>query len=641
MGISVTRNGFRSLDSLVFKLQEDLVTAGFELVRFRSFGERTPDSQLINPSPLALQPVEGSTAQYLFKATGQVDILAAVEPWFLLIEVHPNFLRTWALTEDSFEYDRNDNLLVKQIPEHSRSEHQLKDEDLDAGATYQFGHMSKNGLWHKDDPYRFFLNIIPGASTWEGYEDVGIDANGFRVCAGAPLSYTLTVSSYGVVFVCHSPVLSHTGNCHSWFCIQRLVNRQGKVDYTKGFNPVWCLFSQNGGGEVYQSVFDIDDSGEDFDKNGVSQFCVRERDIYYPTPTVSALVPSSIGCPIVNNRQSVSHDETRGWSVEIPSGFSTWRHKYSLFMDLLGMASADVAQYSDITKRVVFSDGYNRSYMAMLANYKNNKGQRLFVLTDGPGTHEKLNDDLIPFVKTKTISHPSTEAFVKFFTLYLVDKFSTLVATPHVLAVPFRVIPELTNAVLGEHYDINRDSIGPVLTPSNMPVALIAEGPTRVQEGSVITFKWLLEMSDGFIVEASRVDSRFGLGANYPTLGGGTGGIDLAEGTFHVGDLKNGDLEYAFTVNLSISFKDGAYLTTTYDMIMVKDPQPEFVFADHPVLTNEIAGTLIFNIADSSVGLYGSTINFNSPETKTIAFHLDVSNIWDGDPDIYLTYNIG
>lgn len=456
MGISIRRNNFTSMDALGISLYQDMVDAGFRLVRHNWFGERTSNTQLINPLYLEELPTEGKTGMYLFQATNIMDFLSSVEPWYVMIQIHPNFIRSWVLTGNSYEEDVNGNIVVKEIPDHFRTDLQYASDDPNyiADSTYEYGHVSPNNLYAPEEASRFWLNLCPGESLWPEYEQVAVDENGFRIMNGAPLSYNLTVSSWGMALCIYCPSLSYTGRAHAWLVAQRLVNRKGSVDVERGFNPVWCMFSSNGGGQAYDSLFgDID--SDVVNPEGINQFCVRERDIHYPTPASSALVPTKQSSAVLNNQQSVRHTEKREWQINIPTGFSTWRHKYPLFMDLIGMASADTASHTDVTRRIVFADGVERSYTALLSNFKDDAGQRLFIMTDGPGTATVILADLTPHapIDTETFTGQVDRA-VKFFNLYLVDPLGTRVASDRILNLPYTIEPDST-AVDGVHYTIS------------------------------------------------------------------------------------------------------------------------------------------------------------------------------------------
>lgn len=451
MGISVKRDNFTSMDALGFSLYQDMVEGGFELVQHNWFGERTPKSQLINPLLQENLPQEGVTGLYLFKSTHITDYLSTVEPWYILIQIHPNFIRTWVMTKNCYELDRNGNIVVKQIPEHFRTEDQQNENDA---VTYEYGYVSPYNEYDEEQPHRYWLNLCPDESMWPEYEEVPLDENGFRTLESAPLSYNLTISSWGIALCIYAPSYAHTGRAQAWLVAQRLVNRNGTVDIERGFNPVWCMYSQNGGGQAYDSLFGDVDSDE-VNPIGVNQFCVRERDVHYPTPATSAIVHSKHNAAVLNNMQSVRHLEDRTWQVDIPTGFSTWRHKYPLYMDLIGMASADMASHTDVTRRVVFGDGVERSYTALLANFKDNAGQRLFIMTDGPGTDKIVYVDYLPSapIDTETFTAQQDIA-VKFLNIYITDQFGTRVASDRILECPYTIEAEST-AVDGTHYVIN------------------------------------------------------------------------------------------------------------------------------------------------------------------------------------------
>lgn len=635
MGISIRRDKFVRLEDLIYQLHLDMVEAGFELVGTSVFGERTPTSQLINPTVQLNVPEAGKTARYMFKATNRVDRLASAEPWMIIFEVHPHFLRCWALTENALDYDRNGNLTVKEIPE------VFQVENLPPDTTCEFGYMSKLGHYKEETYGSQFLSLIPTESTWFNYEDVPVDANGYRIMAAAPLSYRLTISNNGIAFYCFSPKHSDTGNCHSWFVVQRLVNHLGKVDFTKGFNPVWCLFSQNGGGESTHSIFGEVDNAP-LDASGIQQFCLRERDIKFPTPCVSALVPSQIGSAVIGNSQSVRHTEKGGWEVEIPTGFSTWRHKYTLFADLIGMASADMTTHTGVVLDDAFLEGEDRSYVGMQANFKNNKGQRLFMLLDGPGIAKST--ELIPFASNLGQYHPATDDFVKFFELKLKDLLGTEVSSDRGIIVPFNVVIDQTTAEFGIDYLIPENSLLVLKTKNNIPVSIEILGPQVVQEETTMEYRLLVTFSDGSTSIQSLQQGIYSSMISYTNIGDLNTDPNVPQAdkislmTFDPLGLPNTKV---MTLNASVNSTGTEFLTTSIDILIQKTVAPDYLFPEHLPLVEEISGELMFHDGVFNVGVYGQILPTESTSPKVIKFHLDVSGIWEGNPDFFFTYTIG
>lgn len=202
----------------------------------------------------------------------------------------------------------------------------------------------------------------------------------------APLSYRLSVGSHGVAFCAWKNAYDDAGDMFAWFVIQRPVDpATGDVliDY---YSPVFCVYSTGGGGAA---------TNGSITEQGIKKFVVREGDVYAPTESVSAVVPSEDSNAIINPMRQVSISVDNKYMVTFPSGLNTQRRAYKHELDMIAYTSSDViAQDSDVNV-TVFGEVEPRTYKAMQANGKYNTGMRILMLTKGAGV-DPANAPTVP-----------------------------------------------------------------------------------------------------------------------------------------------------------------------------------------------------------------------------------------------------
>lgn len=362
----IERFGFRNVSDMAYQLHLDLIEKGFSLELWRMYGEREEDSQLINTLVPDEPPVKETAALYVFSATASVDPFALVEPWSIIIEAHPKYLKVWVLTPDCYRVDEYGILVIDNIPEYARLN--TSKAEFEEGEHVNYGYLSNR--YHVLDASSVnFLDFRSEFYTW---------GDGTLVQEGSTLSYTLSTDGTGVFFGAYSEKHRNNGDHLAWFAVGRLVDSNGEVKTEHQGRPVWCLYSLAGGGTHGTSG----DSPEDtayINPVGIRQFCVRESDLSYPSDSVSAVIPNNRFNAVINPLQQTSLSEDGTAQLNRIQNFSNWRYKYTktAFLSVLCYTSADVHEESQL---VLDSDQlYDVTYRAWLSNYSENKGMRLYV----------------------------------------------------------------------------------------------------------------------------------------------------------------------------------------------------------------------------------------------------------------------
>jgi hypothetical protein len=191
--------------------------------------------------------------------------------------------------------------------------------------------------------------------------------------ASIPLTYTLSVTNHGIVFSMWAENQDGSGDCFNWFAVQRMVKDDGSILLDEK-SPLVCVFSQNGGGGV---------DSDTLVTLGIQYFIVCEQDIHAPTPPLSAVALTADSVPFINPIQQVAFLTNRNFVFKFPQGLNTQRHYYPYSLDLIGYTSADVLSNKSVNDLTIFGEA--RTYTALNANSKNNRGMRLVALTAGAG----------------------------------------------------------------------------------------------------------------------------------------------------------------------------------------------------------------------------------------------------------------
>lgn len=193
----------------------------------------------------------------------------------------------------------------------------------------------------------------------------------------APLSLMVVIAKHGISVCVWVEAMDNLGTAFSWFVTQRGVGTDG-APYKTGKAPLWTVYSVGGGG-----VGDVDNPNQQqMQGQLISQFVVCEADVHAPTKPMSANGDSPDGTRLMNVHQQVSMTEDEKFNLSLPRDLCTQRYFYPLELDMVGYSSADViSQYASSNVRM-YGEGADRTYKAMQANAKNNKGMRLLFLVN-------------------------------------------------------------------------------------------------------------------------------------------------------------------------------------------------------------------------------------------------------------------
>lgn len=362
----IERNGFTKVTDMAYSLYLDLVSLGFNLKFFRNYGGRFDDYQLINPFPVSGEPSADLTAIYVFESTVNIDPFGKAEPWEIVLEVHPRYMRVWVLTSDSYDFDEYGVMVIKNMPNYLRfSDKGIPDNEIDDGDEFHYNYGYLSGKYYKvEQPFVNFLDFNEENSNW-GIEHYELE--------GSPLKYIISTDGTGVFVGFSSEPHADKGNCFAWFAVGRLTDTKGQIKTSYRSRPVWCVYSLDGGGSNA-----IDDASA-LRPNGIRQFCVREADIVYPTDSTSAVIPGQRFNAILNPVQQTSLDEQGRAILSRVQGFSNYRFKYAQtpYFPIMAYASADIAEETEI---VLDTDQeFEVNYHAWLSNSSTSKGMRVYI----------------------------------------------------------------------------------------------------------------------------------------------------------------------------------------------------------------------------------------------------------------------
>ena len=183
-----------------------------------------------------------------------------------------------------------------------------------------------------------------------------------------PMSYAITVSDHGIAFAMWEEATDqydHTGQRHSWFVAQRLVDKESGaalVDQTESHAPLACIY-----GIQNQTV------------NAMRYFVVRESDVHRPSEDLDATINTRDSVAIINPLEQISVTEKYEYVVTIPSGLNTQRYLYLEECDLVGYCSADIISQDGIAELSMYADGTKKRYKGLRATGAYNTGLRMLM----------------------------------------------------------------------------------------------------------------------------------------------------------------------------------------------------------------------------------------------------------------------
>lgn len=457
MGISVRRGNYTDLRKMVYDLHVDLVTSGFNLRLHRNVIEMSEDSMIISPLIVEGGPSAANTGLYIFDTTQTVDPFSGNEPYNIVFLVHRKWWKVFVCTPKDLFFDPfNDAFSVSEYDkQYWRDETEpLADETRPVGALSIDSATSDVGKGQQ------FLNLDPEATLWESIKNLSVDENGVLELHSHPLSYRLTVGRHGLVFYTWAEDLDNTGDCQAWFCVQRPKEHDGTIEPSKGKHPIWCVYSQTGGGNVVDK-----DSEPKIDASGIKQFVVRERDIDLPSLSCSASVLDGDHAPIINPIEQNSIMENGKFVITIPAGLTSWRYSYPGVLDMIAFASADVSAHGYTVAKDIYDNGKPITYQAMKANRPENRGMRMFMQIDGEGTVP--NPKLPLFINIKHMFRETSAVITTptvFVEIELFDEVANLpFPAPEEIKIPF-AIDQSSSAVEGIDYTLQAHS-GVIVIP--------------------------------------------------------------------------------------------------------------------------------------------------------------------------------
>ena len=457
MGISVKRGNYTELRKMVHDVHKDLVDAGFKLVLHRNVIEMEADSMVITPEVLEGDPDWQTTGLYIFEATPAVDYFPVNEPYNIVFMVHKKWWKIFVCTPEGLTYDPFNNTFSV---ESYTDEYWPEDDALVAGEQRWVGALSVDRKTSDTTPGQQFLNLDPENTSWSSLKGLEVDEDGVLELEPFPLSYRLTVAKHGLAFCTWVENMNDKGDCQAWFCIQRPKDSEGNIDALKGRHPIWCVYSQNGGGNPSDS-----EDTPAIDPSGIRQFVVRERDINLPSLSCSAVLPDGDHVPLINPAEQVSLQEDGSYQINIPSGLNSWRYVYPHLLDLIAFSSADVSAHGHYLTHDVFEDGNPLTYYAMKANRPENRGMRMFMQTSGPGTTPPAALPLRIYIKhinrgaTESVTAPLTFVEIE---LMEIDS-GTAYPAPHEIKIPFTIDPQ-SSAIEGVDYNLQTND-GHIVIP--------------------------------------------------------------------------------------------------------------------------------------------------------------------------------
>ena len=341
---SYSGNGIISLKTMWFDIANHLLDAGYELeTAYADSGNGSPDFTSPQATP------NDQCLVYIFAPTDVVDPHFETNPWRMVV--------TLSETKYDINFVTPSQLVFGESPATFRSA--KTGENSEAGRLTVANSVETSFFSRLNSPEASWLTCYADNPDY----------------ALQPISYLVTVTDHGLVFYSWAESYDRAGDCHNWFVLQRGTNKDGTPDSSSHL-PLYCMFSRNGGGGG---------AGADVDTiniTGIMQFVVREDDVNMPTLPASAVVPTADTPMLINPIQQTGTTEDGKYVMSMPEGMCTQRNKYGdAQLDLIAYTSADVVAQSEVVPQTIYGEETPRNYRAMNANYSNNKGMRIFILT--------------------------------------------------------------------------------------------------------------------------------------------------------------------------------------------------------------------------------------------------------------------
>lgn len=276
----------------------------------------------------AASTIPNSATSFYLTATEDVDTQIADQPWGILISTS----------------DVNRSISINVLPTLQ------VDSSFSAAkrsATVEVGRLSEDGLLTKN-----FATM----TEWGMAADADLSV--------FPLAYDLVLTDHGIAFSTHAEGFDNTGVSHSWFVVQRGLTTG---ETTAGeLSPLFAIYCNAGGQQGDPDVLR---------PKSVQRFTVIEKNLNSATPSISAVMPTPDGFPIINPLQQVMLSEGNKAIVLFPQIINTHRFVYFTTLDLLGYTSADVISASSEVPLTPAS--VETIYRGMNANGRDNRGLRI------------------------------------------------------------------------------------------------------------------------------------------------------------------------------------------------------------------------------------------------------------------------
>lgn len=340
---SATKGNITELKQFWFDIVSQLVTWGAFSVEttYYDSGSGTPNYNSASTNPTLQSLV------YVLKPDASIDLKESSQPWRLVISLDETSYSIWAVTPTQI-IKTSDAFSIAKTGD---------DPDSESGR-FSVDNKSDSTL---DSHIKNFFSRNKDESSWSCF-------SGNDDAATVPLAYHLSVSDVGIVFASWAEGYDKDGDCFNWFVIQRSVDSNGAALPNSSRDPLFCLFSQNGGGSNDINVVN---------PNGILRFIVRESDVNAPTVPKSAVVATADSEAWMNPIQQVSTSENGKFIISLPKGLNTQRYKYDSELDMIAYVSADVLATDTQVPATIF--GSLRKFRAINANHLNNKGMRLLI----------------------------------------------------------------------------------------------------------------------------------------------------------------------------------------------------------------------------------------------------------------------
>lgn len=415
----IERGNFTDVQVLVASLANDLQANGFKVLNI--------NNQQNSSHPVA---IDSTVRRLLLAPTKLVDPLAIEDgdttdsnydkrqPWRLVIEVNsqgagsvsigPDFMTTaargiinWYVCTPTNIIDEDGAFKVAISRDEQKGSDRLQ---------ARTGMLTTNSLFKSatqaDAKNWIHQSVASGqdAQMWNDqsykdrvsfrYEHFGFNINrsaADRVNEQAvPLTYAVSLSDHGLAFMLWTEARDNTGDRFHWWTVQRMVNKDTGATIIDGKSPLYCVYSMVGGGSAASNQGDDIESTDLLDAfDDIYYFVVRENDVHTPTVPVSACFDTNDSTRIINVMQQVSISEDNKLTLNMIKGMNTQRYSYPHELDMVAYISADVvSQFAEVQVQVYGEEQpagtpHKRTYKALKANRRDNKGMRLLFLKSG------------------------------------------------------------------------------------------------------------------------------------------------------------------------------------------------------------------------------------------------------------------